>query len=136
MKIAIPINRNNSIESHFGKCENYNVYTISETSSITNIQTISSDNSCGCKSNIAITLAESGVKIMLAGGIGAGAINTLNKSGIEVIRGCEGNAETIIKQYIVGNIKDSGSSCQTHEQHHGSEDGGHNHLYNPSCNHN
>jgi predicted Fe-Mo cluster-binding NifX family protein len=55
---------------------------------------------------------------MLAGGIGGGAINVLNNSGIEVIRGCEGKADDIVKQYISGLIKDSGSSCSQHEHHH------------------
>jgi predicted Fe-Mo cluster-binding NifX family protein len=55
---------------------------------------------------------------MLAGGIGGGAINVLNNSGIEVIRGCSGKADEIVKLYIDGLVKDSGSSCHQHEEHH------------------
>ena len=65
---------------------------------------------------------------MLAGGIGGGAINVLNNSGIKVIRGCSGNVADIVKQYIEGKISDSGESCLQHEQHH---DKGHDHV----CNH-
>jgi len=121
MKIAVPVNKNNQIDDHFGHCEFYNVYTISDNKEITNIQTIESTQGCGCKSNIASVLANKGVTIMLAGGIGGGAINVLNNSGIEVIRGCSGAAADIVKLFIEGKISDSGESCKNHDHHHGHE---------------
>ena len=42
--------------------------------------------------------ASDGVTVMLAGGIGGGAINVLNNSGIEVIRGCSGDAGEVVKR--------------------------------------
>ena len=118
MKIAIPVTRNNQIDDHFGHCEFYNVFTISDKNEITDVQTIKSEQGCGCKSNIAGFLAGNGVTIMLAGGIGGGAINVLNTSGIKVIRGCSGNATDAVNQYMAGNITDSGESCAHHDQHH------------------
>ncbi|MFN8255643.1 MAG: NifB/NifX family molybdenum-iron cluster-binding protein [Bacteroidales bacterium] len=126
MKIAVPVTTNGHIDGHFGHCEFYNIFTISENNEIKEIQTLKSPQGCGCKSNIAYTLSEIGVNTMLAGGIGGGAINVLNNVGIEVIRGCAGKSEEIVKQYIEGLIQDSGSSCQHHEHHHSE---GH------SCNH-
>jgi predicted Fe-Mo cluster-binding NifX family protein len=117
MKIAVPVTRNNQIDDHFGHCEFYSVFTISEKNEITEVKTIPSVQGCGCKSNIAHTLAEDGVTVMLAGGIGGGAINVLNNAGIQVVRGCMGNAKEIVQEFISGNIKDSGESCQTHEAH-------------------
>ena len=70
--------------------------------------------------NIASVLAGQGVTIMLAGGIGDGAINVLGFSGIKVVRGCTGNAAEVVKLYIDGKINDSGQSCLQHEQHSGS----------------
>jgi predicted Fe-Mo cluster-binding NifX family protein len=55
---------------------------------------------------------------MLAGGIGAGAINILNNSGIDVVRGCSGDATELVKLYLSGSVKDSGSCCHQHEAHH------------------
>ena len=55
---------------------------------------------------------------MLAGGIGGGAINVLNNSGIEVIRGCSGDATEVVKLYLKGSVEDSGNSCHQHEAHH------------------
>ena len=124
-KIAIPVSKNNQLEDHFGQCEFYEVYTISDKNEIIEVQSIASEQGCGCKSNIASVLAENGVSIMLAGGIGAGAINVLNNEGIQVLRGCSGNIKDILKQFINGQIIDNGESCLQHEHHKG---GGHRHV--------
>jgi predicted Fe-Mo cluster-binding NifX family protein len=121
MKICVPVTRENTIDDHFGHCEFYNVFTVSEKGEITEVQTIESEQGCGCKSNIASVLAENGVTVMLAGGIGGGAINVLNNSGIDVVRGCSGNPAEIVKQFVAGSIMDSGISCEQHASHH--EDG-------------
>lgn len=118
MKIAVPVNQSGRIDDHFGHCEFYGVFTLSEKGEIEDMQTIPSLQGCGCKSNIATVLAEKGVKVMLAGGIGGGAINVLNNSGIEVVRGCSGDAAETVKLYASGKIKDSGEICQHHEHHH------------------
>jgi len=117
-KIATPVNQNNMIDGHFGHCEYYSVFTISDTNEIIKEETIKSEQGCGCKSNIATVLADKGVSIMLAGGIGNGAINVLNRSGIDVVRGCSGISEQVVKEYIAGQITDSGESCAQHENHH------------------
>ena len=96
MKIAVPVTGSNQIDSHFGHCEFYNVYSISENNEISEVKRIASSQGCGCKSNIANTLAADGVELMLAGGIGEGAINVLNFSGISVIRGCSGDATEVV----------------------------------------
>ncbi len=118
MKIAVPVTKENEIDSHFGHCESYGVFTISEKNEIASIESVQSQQGCGCKSDIASVLASDGVTVMLAGGIGGGAINVLNNSGIEVIRGCSGDATEVVKLYISGLVRDSGSSCHQHEAHH------------------
>jgi predicted Fe-Mo cluster-binding NifX family protein len=128
MKIAVPITKENQIDSHFGHCESYGVFTISEKNEIAAIKSIGSPQGCGCKSDIASVLASDGVTVMLAGGIGGGAINVLNNSGIEVIRGCSGNATEVVKLYLSGLVEDSGSSCHQHDEQ-GHEGGSH------TCNH-
>lgn len=125
MKIAVPVTNNNQIENHFGHCKFYNVYTVLD-NRILDVQNIESEQGCGCKSNIANVLKEQGVTTMLAGGIGGGAVAVLNRANIEVIRGCSGTPEDIINQFVSGSLKDSGVSCQHHENHHG-----HDHV----CNH-
>ncbi|HNW57830.1 MAG TPA: NifB/NifX family molybdenum-iron cluster-binding protein [Bacteroidales bacterium] len=131
MKIAVPVTADNQIDSHFGHCEFYKVFTISDKAEIDEIKRIDSPQGCGCKSDIASVLAGDGVKIMLAGGIGAGAINVLNHHGIEVIRGCSGDATEVVKLFLKGQVSDNGSTCNhDHHQHQ------HQHQHGQGCNHN
>lgn len=118
MKIAVPVTNGNQIDDHFGHCEFFSVFTVTEKGEITEVQQMKSPEGCGCKSDIAGILAGEGVSLMLAGGIGQGAINVLNYSGIGVVRGCSGDAEETVKMFLKGNIRDSGSSCHQHEQPH------------------
>ncbi len=127
MKIAVPITSENQIDSHFGHCESYGVFTITDDKKIEGVKKVESPQGCGCKSDIASVLAADGVSLMLAGGIGGGAINVLNNNGIEVVRGCAGDAADVVKLYLEGLVQDSGSSCHQHEDHH---------LHGHSCNHN
>ena len=133
MKIAVPVTSDNQIDGHFGHCESYAVYTITDTKEIAEKKSVRSPQGCGCKSDIASVLAADGVTTMLAGGIGGGAINVLNNCGIEVIRGCAGDATEVVKLYLSGLVKDSGSSCHQHETHHGN---GHDHEHGHQCSHN
>ncbi|NDP19896.1 MAG: dinitrogenase iron-molybdenum cofactor biosynthesis protein [Paludibacter sp.] len=121
MKIAVPTKENNHIDDHFGHCEFYTIYTISDQNVILTKERLESPQGCGCKSNIAYDLAEMGVSIMLAGGIGEGAINKLASQNIEVIRNCKGNDDEIVSEYLAGNINDGGSSCAAHASHDGDE---------------
>ena len=118
-KVAIPVKENTQIDDHFGHCKFYHVYTISGDQKIVDVQRLDSEKGCGCKSNIASVLSELGVSVLLAGGIGNGAINVLKKNGIQVIRGCKGNVPDIVNQYLEGKISDSGISCVQHDAHNG-----------------
>lgn len=120
MKIALP-SRNNQIDGHFGHCEYFTVFTVdTKTKEITASETIPSPAGCGCKSNIASVLSDMGVKVMLAGNMGEGAVNVLNRAGIEVLRGCSGDVKTTALQWLEGSLVDSGDSCHAHEHgcHH------------------
>ena len=120
MKIAVPVTQLNQIHDHFGHCESFKVYTILENGEINGIDNIASPQGCGCKSNIAYDLAELGVKIMLAGGIGDGAVNKLASQNIQVVRNCNGDVHQLVEDYLAGNIQDGGSNCASnaHEEGH------------------
>jgi len=116
MKIALP-SRQNLIDDHFGHCEHYTIFTIDNNKEIVSQEKLASPAGCGCKSNIAQTLSEMGVEIMLAGNMGEGAINVLRSAGIEVLRGCSGDVKETTLNWLNGSLVDSGDSCHEHECH-------------------
>ena len=120
MKIAVPTKQDNLIDNHFGHCEFYTIFVVSDNNEIMEETLLESPKGCGCKSNIAYDLAELDVKIMLAGGIGDGAVNKLTSQGIQVVRNCKGDVHQLVEDYLVGKIQDGGSNCASnaHEEGH------------------
>lgn len=114
MKIAVPTH-NTDVDSHFGHCEAFTVFTVSDKKEILARETVASPAGCGCKSNIARTLALMGVEIMLAGNMGDGAVNVLTNSGISVVRGCSGDVKEVVQRWLDGKAVDSGIGCHAHE---------------------
>ena len=114
MKIALPTYQE-QIDSHFGHCEYFTVFTVSDDKELIERETVASPEGCGCKSNIAFILADMGVNLMLAGNMGDGAVNVLNSAGIEVLRGCTGNVKEVALAWLNGTLSDSGESCHAHD---------------------
>lgn len=125
MKIAIPT-RGDRVDGHFGHCEFYTLYNISEENKITGKEVIPSPQGCGCKSNIVTTLHEKGVSVMLAGNMGEGAYNLISNYGIKVIRGCNGHTDEVVNEYLAGTVSDNQQLCSHH---------GHAHSEGHSCSH-
>jgi len=115
MKIALP-SYQNQIDEHFGHCEYFTVFTIDDQKNIFSEEKIASPAGCGCKSDIARILSEKGVKLMLAGYMGQGAVNVLNSHGIDVLCGCSGNVREVAEKWLAGDMKDSGMTCSQHER--------------------
>lgn len=120
MKIAVPFHHG-FINEHFGHSESYAIFTVSQEKEIIKRGLIRAEEGCGCKSGIADQLVKEEVTVMLAGNIGAGAINHLASRGITVVRGCSGPAEEVVINFINGGISDGGQTCTEHkgcEDHH------------------
>jgi predicted Fe-Mo cluster-binding NifX family protein len=118
MKIAVPTTQANTVDAHFGHCESYTLFTISDQKTVIKKETLPSPQGCGCKSNIASVLREKGVSFLLAGNMGQGAVNVITNQGITVVRGCEGNINQVVEKYLNGTINDSGETCAHHEDGH------------------
>ena len=116
MKIAVPT-KDGCVDNHFGHCDHYTIYTISN-KQIVDVVEHPSPQGCGCKSNIAYELRDMGVTVMLAGNMGAGALNKLNSCNISVVRGCKGDIDNVVNAYLSGNLVDSGIGCSSHDEHH------------------
>ncbi len=114
LKIAVPT-RGNIVDSHFGHCEAYTVFTVDKNRKIEKAEILPSPQGCGCKSNIASVLKEKGVSVMLAGNMGDGALNVLNHQGIKVYRGCSGDVKEVVEAFMQDQINDSGEGCHHHD---------------------
>jgi predicted Fe-Mo cluster-binding NifX family protein len=129
MKIAVPT-RDFYVDEHFGHCEFYSIYSISADNKIEKEELMKSPQGCGCKSDIAFTLAEMGVDTMLAGNMGQGAVNKITSAGIKVYRGLSGKVRDQVELFLQGQVVDSGETCEQHEHHHD-----HHHGQGGQCNH-
>ena len=114
MKIAVHT-KDNNVDDHFGHCDHYTVFEVDSHRKVVNRTEVSSPEGCGCQSDIASKLAEMGVTVMLAGNMGDGAKEVLQEQHITVIRGCSGNIDELVKQFMDGQISDCGHGCGGHE---------------------
>jgi predicted Fe-Mo cluster-binding NifX family protein len=117
MKIAIPT-RNNKVEDHFGHCDTYTIVEVDDKKEIKSKEIFKWSQGCGCRSNVISTLKEMGVQTMLAGNMGHGALNKLLSNQVEVVRGCQGDIDQVIQDYLSGQITDKDILCQTHQKCH------------------
>lgn len=121
MKIAIPLEKN-ELSAHFGHCEAFAVFT-TENQTIVSKEILKPEES-GCGSHPRL-LSQLGCKVVLAGGIGQGAVTNLQAVGIEVVSGvCAAPLEQIVNQYLEGTLE-SGNELCSHEHHEGSCQGHH-----------
>jgi predicted Fe-Mo cluster-binding NifX family protein len=117
MKIAAPV-RGTEIDSHFGHCEAFSVFTLDGRRAIVAEERLASAEGCGCKSGIGATLAKMGVTHLVAGNMGDGAVRVLASHGIAVTRGASGNARAAVERYATGALADSGTGCAEHPHGH------------------
>ena len=115
MKIAVPT-RDGVVDNHFGHCDHYTIFTIND-GEIKMKEILPSPPGCGCKQGIVFVLRQKGVQVMLAGNIGEGAKNVLEAQRIEVVRGCSGDVDELVREYLSGNISDNGQACDHHDCH-------------------
>lgn len=113
IKIAVA-SENEMVTEHFGHCDNFNIFEI-EDNKIVNSESIPNPgHRPGFLPNF---LNDMGVKVIISGGMGGGAIDIFNSKGIEVVVGANGNAKTAVEAYLQGTLKSTGSICQGHKSH-------------------
>lgn len=98
IKLAIPT-KGNMVDDHFGHCEYFSIIELNDNKEVTGKFERESSKSCGCKTNLAEELANEGVSILLAGGIGQGAIDKLKEYNIQVLAGFKGTIAEAIEKW-------------------------------------
>ncbi|NCB42125.1 MAG: dinitrogenase iron-molybdenum cofactor [Clostridia bacterium] len=111
MKIAVA-SMNDIVSGHFGHCINFNIFE-TENGCITASSSIANPgHKPGFLPNF---LGEMGVDVIIAGGMGGGAVEIFNERNIEVIVGASGDAKIAAESYLKGELMSTGSVCHEHE---------------------
>ncbi len=113
MRVAIAV-ENGQISSHFGHCEQFMVYNISE-NEIMSTEIIK--NPPHQKGFLPKFLNEHNINCLITGNIGAMAVNLLDELGIETIRGCRGSADEVISKYLSNSLESTNEICEEHAHH-------------------
>ena len=124
MKIAIPT-QDGKLCSHFGHCETFSFADVdSETKEILSITTNAPEEGISCQS--ASWIAEQGVNIVLAGGMGGRPMMVFEQNGVQVIPGCpELEIRDVVELFLNESLetgenacgKDANHSCHGHHSH-------------------
>lgn len=117
MRIAVAA-MGNEVAQHFGHCENFILFD-AENGKITSENSIPNPgHRPGFLPNF---LADKGSEVIIAGGMGGGAVDIFNERNVEVIVGAQGNAREAVEAYLKGELVSTGSIC--HEHQHADECG-------------
>lgn len=116
MKIAVAYD-NGNVFQHFGKSEMFKIYDVEDGQIVSG--EVMDSNGVGHEA-LAGLLAELGVRVVICGGMGAGAQAALEEAGIEAVSGAEGNADEAVEKYLKGELVSAGMNC---DHHHEEEEG-------------
>jgi predicted Fe-Mo cluster-binding NifX family protein len=112
-KVAVP-SRGDLVDEHFGHCEAFTIFTIDDGKNIVEQIRLTPPPACGCKSNLVTTLVDMGVSVMIAGGMGEGAVCVLGEQGIKTVRGASGPVRQALMDWLDGQLSDSEEVCHAH----------------------
>ncbi len=107
MKIAVASEKD-MVTGHFGHCENFNIYDVVDGKIAKSESVPNPGHRPGFLPNF---LNDLGVKVIVSGGMGGGAVDIFNSHGIEVIVGSEGKSVVAVEKYLKGELKSTGSVC-------------------------
>ncbi|WOF15954.1 dinitrogenase iron-molybdenum cofactor biosynthesis protein [Methanoplanus sp. FWC-SCC4] len=107
MKIAVAKD-GDIVAEHFGHCSHYAVYNIEDGKVISKTDIESPGHAPGV---IPRFLNENGANIVLAGGMGQGAINLFNEMDIDVYLGVSGSIENAVQKYLAGELISGNNTC-------------------------
>lgn len=130
MRIALPISEG-KFSTHYGRAEAISIHDIdlsTGTAADRGLKLFPAEGTCGAGP----WMAEQGVEVLLAGGLGSGAAQALGKAGVKVFAGItETDPRKVLEQFLAGvaqarELAPGESMCQGHED---GEEHGHGHHH-------
>ena len=119
MKIAVAA-MGTAVAGHFGHCENFIFFATQDGKILAERSVPNPGHRPGFLPNF---LADHGAQVVIAGGMGGGAVDIFNERGVQVIVGAQGDARAAVQAFLAGELVSTGSGC--HEHQHAGECGNH-----------
>jgi predicted Fe-Mo cluster-binding NifX family protein len=110
MRIAVPVS-NGRLFSHFGHCEAFDLFDIApDGKSIASRRSITPPpHEPGI---LPPWLAKQGATLILAGGMGARAVELFQANGVKVVLGVpEDDAKALVERYLAGDLSTGSNAC-------------------------
>ena len=122
MKIAVTY-ENGEVFQHFGHTEQFKVYEVEDGKIISSEVVDTNGQGHGA---LAGFLINSGIDVLICGGIGGGARNALAEAGIQLYPGAMGNADAQVESFLKGTLSyDPDTMCSHHSHAEGHVCGDH-----------
>ena len=115
MKVAIAKD-GDFVSEHFGHCKEYALFVVKNSRITASENLVSPGHEPG---KLPALLAEHNVTHVLAGGMGPKAVDLFCVNNIEVFLGVRGRIDSVITDFISGNIAQGESSCTHGPDHEG-----------------
>ncbi|MDD5094369.1 MAG: NifB/NifX family molybdenum-iron cluster-binding protein [Dehalococcoidia bacterium] len=114
MKYGIPVTKG-VLDPHFGHCESFALIDVDvEKKTVTNQQIVASPGHQ--PGALPVWLAEKGVNVVIAGGMGGRAIDLFTERGVTVVMGAKAmDPQKAVLEHLKGTLVSSGSACHEHE---------------------
>ncbi len=126
-KIAIPINENQMLESHFGQTKAFAIYSIENEKVTSKVVLTPPPHAPGV---LPKWINQNGVEILLASTMGERAKKILDYFNVEVYLGAPAMlADELIEKFIAGKLEFDPHLCDHHHDHEHHHEHHHNHKH-------
>ena len=108
MKVALAT-EGNMVAAHFGRCSHYTIVDLSEGKEESRSVIPNPGHRPGYLPGF---LAELGVKVIIAGGMGPRAQDLFSERGISTVVGVSGSIDEAVRGYLQGTLRSGESTCE------------------------
>jgi len=109
------------IAPHFGHSEGFEIYEVEENKILSTEFITSPEHRHGAMPDF---LGQQNINVLIAGGLGQGAVTKLSERGIEVVSGISGQPTDAVRKYVEGSLSTIGVPCSGHDHNHNHHGGG------------
>lgn len=111
MKIAVAVD-GGQVAQHFGHCEGFDVFQVEGNRILAKNFVANPGHRPGFLPNF---LGDMGVEVIMAGGMGGGAVEIFDQRGIKVFIGISGKSQENAEKFLAGKLQSTGSICHEHQ---------------------